>query len=78
MCDHVDVPEGKDAALAQSLREEATTVALWALLERERLAPSLRTWARRRFLRRVFRDNVAEVDRLTDLLAPDQKGPTDE
>lgn len=53
-----------DWRLVAEARDEAATVAVWAHTERERLRPSLWTWARRRFLERVFRDKLAEADRL--------------
>lgn len=49
-------------AQLELLVHEATVVALWAFLEREKSPPGPRGWFRRRFLERVWREKCEEVD----------------
>ena len=60
----LDLDEAVDWTFVAEAREAACVVALWAFREREKLVPSLWTWARRRYLQRVYDEQTAEYDRL--------------
>lgn len=53
--------------------EEASAVAVWAVVERDRIRPTLWTWARRRFLDRVFKAKCVEVDRLKTAIEDEER-----
>lgn len=49
--------------------DEASSIALWAYLEKERTSAAAWRWPRRRFLDQVFKAKCAEADRLKKAIA---------
>lgn len=73
-----NLDEAVDWRLVAEAKEAACTVALWAFREREKLPPSLWTWWRRRYLERVYNEQLAEYDRLDAALVAAIEAPPGE